>query len=98
MEEQKYGADDLEFMNFDVIVVQSLSCVQLFVTPWTAAHQASLSFSVFRSVLKFMSVESVMLSNHPILCFMLTVNWDDSHNNLKGHYYCISFTDEKTEA
>ena len=37
MEEQKHGADDLEFMNFDVTVVQLLSCVQLFVTPWTAA-------------------------------------------------------------
>ena len=48
--------------------VQSLSCVQLFVTPWTAAHQASLSITNSWSLLKLMSIESVMLSNHLILC------------------------------
>ena len=48
--------------------VQSLSCVQLFVTPWTAARQASLSFTISQSLLKFMSVELVMPSNHLILC------------------------------
>ena len=47
------------------VVVQSLSCVM---TPWTAAHQASLSFNVSWSLLKFTSIESVMLSNHFILC------------------------------
>ena len=50
------------------IVVQSLSCVQLFVTPWTAEHQASLPFTRSRSLLKLMSIESVMPSNHLILC------------------------------
>ena len=45
-----------------------LSCVQLFVTPWTAALQASLSFTISQSLLKFMSIELVMLSNHLILC------------------------------
>ena len=49
-------------------VVQSLSHVRLFVTPWTSAHQASLSFTVSWSLLKLMSIESVMLSNHLILC------------------------------
>ena len=48
--------------------IQSLSCVQLFVTSWTAAHQASLSITNFWSLLKFMSTESVMPSNHLILC------------------------------
>ena len=48
-------------------VVQSLSCVQLFVTPWTAAHQASLSFTISQSLLKLMSIELVMPSNHLIL-------------------------------
>ena len=48
------------------IVVRSLSCIWLFVTPWTAAHQASLSFTVSQSFLKLMSIESVMLSNHVI--------------------------------
>ena len=49
-------------------VVQSLSCVQLFVTPWTAACQASLSFTICRSLLKLMSIESVMPSYNLILC------------------------------
>ena len=48
--------------------VQSLSHVRLFVTPWTAAHQASLSITNSRSLLKFMSMESVMPSNPLILC------------------------------
>ena len=50
------------------VVVQLLSCVQLFVTPWTAARQASLSITNSRSLLKLMSIESVMPSNHLILC------------------------------
>ena len=49
------------------VVVQSLSCVQLFVTPWTAAQQASLSFTISHSLLKLMSL-SRWYSNHLILC------------------------------
>ena len=49
-------------------VVQSLSCVRLFATPWTAACQASLSFTIFRSLLKLMSIESVVPFNCPVLC------------------------------
>ena len=48
--------------------VQSLSCVQLFETPWTAACQASLSITNFQSLLKLMSIRLVMPSNHLILC------------------------------
>ena len=48
--------------------VQSLSCVQLFVTPWTASCQASLSISNSQSLLKLVSIESVMPSNYLILC------------------------------
>ena len=48
--------------------VQSLSRVQLFATPWTAACQASLSITNSQSLLKLMSIESVMPSNHLILC------------------------------
>ena len=48
--------------------LQSLSRVWLFVTPWTAAHQASLSITNFHSLLKFMSIKSVMPSNTLILC------------------------------
>ena len=47
------------------------SCVQLFVTTWTAAHQASLSFTISRRLLKLTSIESVMPSNHLILCHPL---------------------------
>ena len=51
--------------------MQSLSCVRFFVTPWTAARQASLSISNSRSPPKPMSIESVMPSNHLILCHPL---------------------------
>ena len=51
--------------------VQSLSRVQLFVTPWTAAHQASLSITNSWSLLKLISIDSVMPSNHLILCHPL---------------------------
>ena len=50
------------------VVAQSLSHVQLFATPWTAAHQASLSFPISQRSLKFMSIESVKPSKHLILC------------------------------
>ena len=50
------------------VVVQSFSRVWLFVTPWTAAHQASLSFTISWSLLKLMFIESVMPSNHLTLC------------------------------
>ena len=51
--------------------VQSLSRVRLFVTPWIAAHQASLSITISRSSLKLTSIESVMPSSHLILCHPL---------------------------
>ena len=50
------------------VSVQLISCVQLFVTPWTATHQASLSITNSWSSLKLMSIKSVMPSNHLILC------------------------------
>ena len=52
-------------------VVQSLRHVRLFATPQTAAHQASLSFTISQSLLKLRSIESVMPSNHLILCHPL---------------------------
>ena len=54
-----------------IVVVQSLICVQLFANPWTAACQASLSFTIYQSLLKLMSLESVMSSKHLILCHPL---------------------------
>ena len=56
-----------------LVVLQSLSHVQLFATPWTAAHQASLSITNSQSLLKLMSIESVMPSSHLILCRPLQV-------------------------
>ena len=53
---------------FNIVAVQSLSHVGLFVTPWIAEPQGSLSFTMFWSLLRFMCIESVILSNHPILC------------------------------
>ena len=52
----------------DVFVVQSLNCVQLFATPWTTAYQGPLSSAISWSLLKFLSIELVMLSNHLIFC------------------------------
>ena len=51
-----------------IFIVQSVSPVQLFANPWSATCQASPSFSISQSLLKFMSIESVMLFNHLILC------------------------------
>ena len=57
-----------KYKYFQFSSVQLLSHVQFFVTPWTAAHQASLSITNSRSLLKLMSIKSVMPSNHFILC------------------------------
>ena len=62
----------LGFRNYlPFVVIQSLSCVQLFATPWTAALQASLSCAVSWSLLKLMSIELVRSSNHLVLCHPL---------------------------
>ena len=62
------GAGTLEEICELLVAVQSLSCVCLFATPWTAARQASLSITIPRSLRKLLSIESVMPSNHLILC------------------------------
>ena len=54
-----------------IAVVQSLSCVRLSATPWPAAQQCSLSFTTSQSLLKLMCIESMMPSNHLILCYPL---------------------------
>ena len=58
-----FAIDIFQFSSF-----QSLSCVQLFVITWTTASQASLSITNSQSLLKLMSIELVMPSNHLILC------------------------------
>ena len=62
---------DIIMLYKNITSVQSLSCVQLTATPWTAAHQASLSITNSRSLPKLVSIESVMPSNHLILCHTL---------------------------
>ena len=66
------GLDHVQFMLFQAVqfssAVQSLSRVPLFAIPWTAARQASLSITISWSLLKLMSIESAMPSNHLILC------------------------------
>ena len=56
---------------FVAVVIQSLSHILHFATPWTAARQASRSFTISQSLLKLMFIESVMLSNHLIFCHLL---------------------------
>jgi len=62
---------EIHFWNLTV-VVQSLSCVWLFSTPWTVARQVSLSITISWSLLKLMSIKLVMTSNHLILCHPLS--------------------------
>ena len=67
--EYNHGTELLNGLEFKiVVVVQSLSHVHLFVTSWTTPLQASLFFTISRSLLKLMSIVSVMPSNHLILC------------------------------
>ena len=63
--------EDITSLHMHADLVQSLSHVQLFATPWTAALQASLCFTTSQSLLKLMSIESPMLSNHLVLCPLL---------------------------
>ena len=60
-----------DYWGVHVAAVRSLCCVGLFATPRTVAHQASLSFIISQSSLKLMSIESVMPSNHLVLCHSL---------------------------
>ena len=86
-----------------ICCVQSLSCAQLFTTPWTAARQASLSFTVSQSLLKLVSIELVMPSIHLILCCPLlllssifpsiTVFSSESGLRIRGQkYWSFSFS------
>ena len=90
------------FFNSFVVVVQSLSHVQLFATPWTEACQASLSFTISQNLLKFMSIVFVMPSNHLILCCPLLllpsifpsirVFSNESVLHIRPEYWSFSFS------
>ena len=60
-------ASDLQQVAVEIVAVQSLSHVQFFESPWTAAHQASLFFTISWSLLRLMPIESMMPSNDFIL-------------------------------
>ena len=64
-----------------LLCMTALSFVQLFATPWTAVFQASLSFPFSQSLLKFMSIELVMPSNHLIFCYPLLLLLQTHHPN-----------------
>ena len=76
-------------MNFEVVVVQSLSCVQLFTTPWTVARQVSLSFTVSWSLLKLMFIESVMPSNIPSFVALFSSALNLSQH--QGPFWWVTF-------
>ena len=61
----------LLFLKKEDVVVESFSHVQLYLTPWTAAYQAPLFFTISQSLLKLVSIELVMPSNHLVLCHLL---------------------------
>ena len=65
---RRFKLERLRMWVVTIIVVQSLGCVQLFVTPWTAASQASLSFTISQSLLKLMFIVSMIPFDHLILC------------------------------
>ena len=68
------------FLSHHIVVVHSLSRIQLFATSWTTARQAPLSFTISQSLLKSMSIESLMLSDHLILCHPLFLLPSTFHN------------------
>jgi len=87
-EGEKIGSISTWRMGF--VVIQSLSLVPLFLTPWSATHQASLSFTISQSLLKVMSIEWVMPSNYLILCcpfFMLYFTVKIFERNV--YSYCL---------
>ena len=75
------------------ILVQSLIRVRLLVTPWTAARQASLSFTISRSLLKLTSIESVMPSHHLVLLIsILSISFKETKDrSIVDLEYCVSF-------
>ena len=94
----------MELLNYNLSVsstlfssVQSLSCVQLFATPWIAACQASLSIPNSRSLFKLMPIESVMPSSHLILCRQL---YEQLQNNFQNslYHFTLSLTVYKSSS
>jgi len=81
----------LNVLSLLFVVVQSLSCFWLFATPWTAAHQTSLSFTISSSLLRLISIEPVVSSNHFILCCPLL--WFNYTYFLRTAFFSFSQVD-----
>ena len=83
-----------------IVVVQSQSHVQPFATPWTAARQASLSFAISWSLLKLMSIDSVMPSKHLIPCypFLLLPSIFPSIRVFSNEFVLLVFSNEANPA
>ena len=81
----------MSFMHIPIFVVKLLSGVWFFVTAWTAARQASLSFTISWSLLKFMSIELMRLSNHLMLCcpLLLLPSYSKCFLFFFFFYWCI---------
>ena len=85
-------SDTTDWLFFFLCSVQPLSPVQLFATPWTAEYQASLSITNSQSLLKLMSIELVMASNHLILCrplLLLFQSFPASESFPMSQFFCI---------
>ena len=84
---------DLNRVSFSDVVLHSLSCVRFFETPRTTAHKASLSFTISRSLLKLMSIESVIPSNHLFLgCSSISDKHTQNSNALNTHFLSPTLT------
>ena len=78
------------FSSCFVVVVQSLNHVWQLLTPWTMARQVPLSSTISLSLLRFMAIELVMLSNHLILCHLLLLSFPASRSFPTSQFFCIS--------
>ena len=93
-------AGEVNLQHGEFVVVQSLSCTRLFATPWTAARQASLSFAISWSLLKLMSIDSVMPSKHLIPCypFLLLPSIFPSIRVFSNEFVLLVFSNEANPA
>ena len=88
---KEYTLIELDMLfSYFVLALQSLNCILLFMAPWTAACQAPLSFTISPSLFKFMSIESVMLSNHLILCHPPSSLFAFSLSQLQGLFQLVN--------
>ena len=88
---KEYTLIELDMLfSYFVVALQSLSRILLFVTLWTAACRAPQSFTISQSLFKFMSIESVMLSNHLILCHPPPSPFTFSLSQLQGLFQLVS--------